>query len=84
MTRLALAAALALGLVMASGSGFVPGSVDTAVAQTSKQDRAAKRTSARQKRAAARAKRADCRKQAAAQKMGYIKRQRFVRSCMRG
>jgi hypothetical protein len=84
MTRLAMAAALALGLVMASGSSFVPGSADTAVAQTSKQDRAARRAAAREKRAAARTKRADCRRQAAAKKMGYIKRQRFLRSCMRG
>jgi hypothetical protein len=70
-----MAAALLLGATMTVGSGFVPATVDQAIAAT-KQEKAAKR-------AATRAKRADCRAQAKAQKLGFIRAQRFVRSCMK-
>jgi hypothetical protein len=77
MTRVGLAAAaLALGCIMTAGSPVMPGAVEQAVAAT-KAERAAAR-------AATRARRADCRRQARAQKLGMIKRQRFLRSCMRG
>jgi hypothetical protein len=88
MTRVGLAAAaLALGLMMAVGSSVTPGTSGIAMAQTAKQSAkqsgAERRAAARAKRAATRAKRTDCRRVASAQKMGYIKRQRFIRSCMR-
>jgi hypothetical protein len=95
MTRFGLAtAALAFGMMMAAGPSVGPGTSGIAIAQTTKQSakqsrperRAAarsKRAAAYSKRAATRAKRADCGRQASAQKMGYIKRQRFIRSCMR-
>ena len=88
MTRFGMAAAaLALGLAMSVGSGFVPAAVGEAVAQTAKQDRAAKRADVKRerasKRAAARTKRADCRAQAKQQKLGMVRTQRFIRSCMK-
>ncbi len=78
MKGVALAvAALALGVAATFSSPLVPGATDDAYAQAARQDRAAARAATRQKRA-------DCRRQASAQKLRFLKRQRFIRSCMRG
>lgn len=76
MTRLGLAVAvLALGLTMTAGAGLVPGGVGDALAAT-KAERAAARE-------ALKAKRAECRREAKAQKLGFIKRERYYRACLK-
>jgi hypothetical protein len=68
-----VAAAFTLSLGMTAGSAFVPMTVDQAIAAT-KQERA-------KARSAQRVKRMECRKEADAQKLRFIKRSRFLRTC---
>ena len=76
MKRLGLAAAaLSLGAVLSFGSAIVPVTSDGAYAAT-RSERAAARDAAKMRRA-------DCRRQARDQKLGFFKRQRFVRACMK-
>lgn len=69
------AAALALGVGITLAAGIAPKSVGQAIA-AAKEDRAAMR-------AARRAKRIDCRREADVQKLRFIKRSRFLRTCNR-
>jgi hypothetical protein len=70
-----ITAALSLGVIVLVGSAIVPVSSDNAYAATRSE-----RIAARQ---ATKSKRAECQREARAQKLGFFKRQRFVRTCMK-